>query len=97
MLEHNYTWIMQHFFTYGTQAYTNIIGFFFWPWIFTVIGGYVYLKNQSVVAYAVFMLIIFAAFGNTFVNVELWVTFVQITFSLAIMGLFLIFFTKIRR
>lgn len=88
---------MQHFFETGMQAYTNIIGFLIYPWLFTVIGGYIYLKNQSVVAYAVFMLIVFAAFGNVLVGVELWVTFVQITFSLAIMGLFLIFFTKIRR
>jgi hypothetical protein len=62
-----------------------------------VIGGYIYLKQQSVVAWAVGMLIFIVAFGNTFMEVSILVTFLQITVSLVFMGLMLVFITKIRR
>lgn len=65
--------------------------------LFMVIGGYIYLKQQSVVAWAVGMLIFVVAFGNTFMSVPILITFLQITVSLVFMGLILVFITKIRR
>ena len=69
----------------------------FWAFLFTVIGGYIYLKQQSVVAWAVGMLILIAAFGNSIMGITLWVSFMQIVIALVLMGLFLVFLTKIRR
>lgn len=94
---HNFTYIQQHLIEWSLQPYINIFGFFFYPLLFMVIGGYIYLKQQSVVAWAVGMLIFIVAFGNTFMEVSILVTFLQITVSLVFMGLMLVFITKIRR
>jgi CHASE2 domain-containing sensor protein len=95
---HNITYISQHFLDWALQGYLQILGgSIFWSIIFTVIGVYVYLKQQSVVVWAVAMLIIIAAFGNYLVGVEGWISLIHILIALSITGLFLIFFTKYRR
>lgn len=95
---HNFTYIQQHLVEWSLQGYVGIFGVgIFWAIMFTTIGGYIYLKQQSVVAWAVGMLIIIAAFGNSIMGITLWVSFMQILVALVFMGLFLVFITKIRR
>ena len=81
---------------YSLQGYTEVLGFLFWPIIFSAIIGYVYLKNQSITVAAVFILIIFAAFGNHFVGVDEWYSLMYILVALAVTGLLLLFLTKTR-
>jgi len=81
---------------YSTQGYINVVGFLFWPIVFSAIIGYVYLKNQSVTIVAVVILIVFAAFGNMFVGVDEWYSLMYILVALAVTGLLLVFLTKVR-
>ena len=94
---HNFTYIATHFMAWSLQGYTNILGFLFWPIVFTVIGGYIYMKQQSVTAWAIGMLILIAAFGNNLVGVGPWFSFMHIAVALVFTGLFLVFITKYRR
>ena len=93
---HNFTYIRENLISWSLQGYENALGFLFFPLVFTGIIGYVYIKNQSVVILGVAILIIFAAFGNTLINVDAWVTVMQIIFALAITALFLYWFSKRR-
>jgi len=95
----NYTDFIYNFFEYSLQGYhLNIIGAgFFWAILFSVIGGYVYIKSQSMVAFAVVMLVFMAAFGNALVGVNPWHNFMLIVVALIMMGLVLVFITKNRR
>ena len=95
---HNMTYWMQHLYDMGFGPYVTILGTgIFWAIMFTVIGGYIYMKQQSVVAWAIGMLILIAAFGNTLIGVDPWISAMQIFVALALMGLFLVFITKYRR
>lgn len=92
----NLTNITSNFFSWSLQGYIGILGFFFWPWVFTVISIYLYEKNQSAVVFAVVMLIFMAAFSNAWLQVGVYTSILQILVSLILTGLFLIFFTKRR-
>ena len=61
----NFTTIMENFWSWSLQGYTNVIGFFFWPIIFTSVIGYIYLKNQSALSAVIAILLIFGAFSST--------------------------------
>lgn len=93
----NYTYIMGDLFNWSMQGYVNAMGFFLWPFIFSVVIGYVYLKQQSAVAAAVATLIIFAAFGEYLMGVDIWVSLMHLLVALTITGLVVVFLTRIRR
>jgi len=93
---HNFTYWSEHLIEQSMLGYTTALGFFVWPIIFTAIIGYVYLKNQSVVAAAVVILIFVAAFGDSLADVPTLYIFLHVLVALIITGLFLVFFTKIR-
>jgi hypothetical protein len=76
------------------QGYINAMGFFFWPILFTAIIVYVYLKNQSMVAAAVAILIIVTVFSNAFAGVNPYLNFLYIVVSLIVSGLILMIFIK---
>jgi hypothetical protein len=82
---------------WSMQGYTTALGFFVWPIIFIGVITYVYLKNQSVVAASIAILIIVTAFSDTFIDVPALYTFLHVLVALIIAGLFLVFFTKMRR
>jgi hypothetical protein len=92
----NWTYWMENLIQQGMLGYTQVLGFIVWPIIFTAIIGYVYLKNMSVTAAAVIILIIFAAFGNLLVGVSTWYTLMYIVVSLIVAMLALVFLTKNR-
>lgn len=94
---HNWTYWSEHLTELSMQGYMNVLGVFVWPIIFTAIIGYVYLKNQSAVAAVAAILIIFAAFGNALLGVDVWYSLMYILVALVVTGLVLIFLTKIRR
>jgi len=78
-------------------GYTNVLGVFLWPLIFSAIIGYIYLKNQSATVAAAGILIIFAAFSNALIGVDPWYSLMHIIVALVITGLILVFLTKVRR
>lgn len=92
----NFTTIQQDLVNWSLQGYITVFGMFFWPLIFTAIAGYVYLKQQSAVAAAVFILIVMAAFGDAMLGVETWAMLLHILVALAITALVLIFISKRR-
>lgn len=81
------------------RGYTNALspmGYLFWPIFFSFIIGYIYIKNQSVVALAVGILIIFAAFSEAFLGVDVVSILMHIIVSLIITGLVLVFISRRR-
>ena len=94
---HNWTYWIQNLPEQALLGYTNIVGVFLWPLIFTAIIGYIYLKNQSVAIAAVGILIIFAAFTNALMGIEPWYSLMYILVALVITALFLVFLTKMRK
>lgn len=82
---------------YSMQAYIGILGVFTYPLIFCGIIGYVYMKQQSVIAAAVATLILFAAFDTVILGVGIFVTVIHILVTIAIGALFLMFFTRWRK
>ena len=59
--------------------------------------GYIYFKQQSVIAAAVAILVIMAGLGSAFVGLNPFVEFLLIIVTLVITGLLLMFLTRIRR
>lgn len=51
--------------TWITDAYTGILGNWFWPIVFFGVIGYVYTVNKSATAAAVAICILFGVFGVT--------------------------------
>jgi len=95
---HNITYISQHFLDWSLQGYTMLIGgSIFWSVFFVSISVYIYLKQQSVIAWTVAILIILAAFGDALVGSGGLMTLIHISIALSMTGLFLTFFTKYRR
>jgi len=82
---------------YATQGYITTMGFFFYPLFFSGIIGYVYMKQQSLVALAVVILIVFTLFGDLFLGVTMFVILMHIITALIISGLILGFLIYIRR
>lgn len=76
--------------------YEDVLGIMAWAFIFTVIIGYVYLKQQSYVAAAVATLVIAAVFINYMTGVPEWRNLMYVMVALAISGLFLALFSKRR-
>lgn len=82
---------------YSMSAYTNILMGFTYPLIFCGIIGYVYLKQQSVIAAAVATLILFGAFDMAVLGADMFVMVMHILVTIAIGALFLMFFTRWRK
>jgi len=82
---------------YSMQAYVTIFGVFTYPLIFCGIIGYVYMKQQSVIAAAVATLILFAAFNTLVLGAGIFVTIMHILVTIAIGALFLLFFSRWRK
>lgn len=61
----NFTNIMSDFWDWALQGYVNIVGFLFYPIVFSAIIGYIYLKNQSALSAVIAILLFFGAFGAT--------------------------------
>lgn len=81
---------------YSMQAYVGILGAFTYPLIFCGIIGYVYMKQQSVIAAAVATLILFTAF-DIVAEVPLFVMVMHILVTIAVGSLFLLFFIRWRK
>lgn len=93
----NFTEWMNNFMEYSMQGYENALGFLMYPVLFSAIIAYVYLKTQSVVAFAVAVMLIFVAFGsNAFLGVPEFYSFMHIVVALIFTGLVLIFISKRR-
>ena len=82
---------------YSMSAYTNILFGFTYPLIFCGIIGYVYMKQQSVIAAAVATLILFTAFDVLILRAEVFITVMHIFVTIAIGALFLLFFSRWRK
>jgi len=94
----NWTTWHQELFTWTMQGYTNALGFFVWPIIFSFVIGYVVIKQKSIVAGAVGLLVLFACFGTSslMIGVSEWVMFAQVMFALSITGLVVFFLIRRR-
>ena len=88
----NFTEIMSNFTSWALQGYETALGFVFWPLVFTGIIGYVYLKNQSLVALAGGILIVFAVFGNALMDVQIWINLLYIAVAAITAALFVMLF-----
>lgn len=93
---HNFTYWIGNLIPMSMQGYYNVLGVFVWPLIFMAITGYVYLKQQSAVAAAICILLLFAGFGNVLIGVDLWVNLMHILVALSMTALLLIFISKRR-
>ena len=82
---------------YSMQAYVGILGVFTYPLIFCGIIGYVYMKQQSVIAAAVATLVLFAAFDVLIMGAGVLVMVMRILVTISIGALFLMFFTRWRK
>ena len=87
---------------YSLQPYTDIIGYFVYQLIFCGVIGYVYMKQQSVIAASVVTLILFAAFdivvlgGTGSAETEAFTTLMHVLVSIAVGVLFLMIFIRSR-
>ena len=81
---------------YSMQAYIGVLGVFTYPLIFCGIIGYVYMKQQSVIAAAAATLILFTSF-DIVTQVPIFVMVMHIFVTIAIGALFLMFFTRWRK
>ena len=82
---------------YSMASYTNILLVFTYPLIFCGIIGYVYIKQQSVIAAAVVTLILFGAFSSLVVKSGIFITIMHIFVTIAVGALFLLLFTRWRQ
>ena len=96
---HNFTYIMENFWSWSLQGYTGVIGFFFWPIMLSAIIGYIYLKNSSVMAATTAILLFMAAFAATgiFTNVGPYVMILQIIVTLSSAALVILFVSRWRQ
>lgn len=93
---HNWSYIQGNLTQWLLQGYTNVLGIFVWPIIFTAILGYIYLKNQSLVVVAAGILMVMAVFGNALVGVDVWINLLYVLTAVIVASLFLIFFVRRR-
>lgn len=90
----NWTNISGNWTTWVTDAYTNILGDWFWPIVFFGVIGYIYAVNRSVTVAAVAICIVFGVFGVTGIFadapefVEINVAIVLIALSGAFVAIF---------
>lgn len=76
------------------SGYADILGVFMWPFFFAVIIGYVYVKQESLVAAAIATLIIFAAFGDILMGASIFSMIMHIAVSLIFTGLVLLWISR---
>ena len=95
-MEHNFSYIQTHFIEWSLQGYINVLGYFFLPLMFCAIVGYVYFKQQSYVAAAIAALVLFSAFGEAMLGVEVFTMFMHLLVALTITILFLVFLSRRR-
>ena len=81
---------------YAMQPYVGILGVFTYPLIFCGIIGYVYMKQQSVIAAAVATLMLFVAFDALVLGAGIFVLVLHIFVTIAVGSLFLVFFSRLR-
>ena len=95
---HNFTYIMENFWTWSTQGYTSVVGYFFWPIILSAIIGYIYLKSSSAMAATVAILLFFAAFASSGIFIELspFVMILQLIVAITSAALVLLFVSRWR-
>jgi len=91
----NYTTIMGDFWTWTTKGYITSIGLLFYPIFLGGIIGYIYTKQQSVVAAAVTILVLVTALTGLFTD-DIILMFLHLLVALIISGLFLMFVIKVR-
>jgi hypothetical protein len=91
----NWTNITGGYVEWATQGYVIALGFLFWPLVFTGVIGYVYLKQQSLVAAVAVILIIFAVFSNALVlAVQPWINILYVGVSVICAALFVYLYKK---
>lgn len=95
----NFSYWQQHLIDFMTMPFTRIVGFFFWPIVFSGLIAYIYVKNKSAVSAAVAILIICGGFmgSGVFMEVPGVVMFFQLIVSLAIAGLVVVFLMRRRQ
>jgi hypothetical protein len=93
---YNFSYWQQHFFELAMQGYETVLGVFLWPLLFMGVIGYIYLKQQSLVAASIVILIFICAFGNVFFGVDELMILLYLFVSLTFTGLLLVFLTKRR-
>lgn len=81
---------------WSLQGYINVLGALFWPIFFSVIVGYIYFKNQSLVVMAAAILIIVSIFGEFIVVISPIYSLFYILTALIISLVILLFFVKRR-
>jgi len=97
LLVTNYTEVIGDFWNWSLQGYFASVGLLFYPIFFGGVIGYVYTKQQSVVAAAVAILVIITAFAGIFADADTVVVMVlHLMTAFIISGLFLIFIIKVR-
>jgi len=95
---HNLSYIAENFVSWSLQGYIGVLGGgVFWSMIFIGVSAYIYIKNQSIIAWVIVMLIMFAAFGNALVGVDGLMTLFHILIALGLTALVLLFVSKYRR
>jgi len=92
----NYTTIMGDFWNWATQGYNITLGVLFYPMFLGGVIGYVYTKQQSVVAAAVAILVIVTAFVGLFAGNDAVVMFLHLLVAFIISGLLLLFLIRVR-
>jgi hypothetical protein len=92
----NYTNFTGSLINNSMQGYVNIMGIFLYPFLFSIIIICTYLYFRSAVLAVSVTLIIVVVFGNTWVGVGTWVTFLHIAISLTVSMLLLLFLIKKR-
>lgn len=93
----NFTNITSGYIEWATQGYVIALGFILWPLVFTGVIGYVYLKQQSLVAAVAAILIIFAVFSNALIlAVQPWINVLYVGVSVISAALFVYLFKKWR-
>ena len=96
---HNFTYIMENFWTWTLQGYVGVVGFFFWPILLSAIIGYIYLKNSSVMAATIAILLFMAAFATTgiFTDIGPFIMILQIIVTLSCATLVVLFISRWRQ
>ena len=94
----NITYIMENFWAWSTQGYIDTVGYFFWPIMLSAAIGYIYLKNQSVIAAVVAILLFLAAFGSSgiFIHLSPFVMILQLIVTISLTGLVVLFLSRWR-
>jgi len=96
---HNFTYVIENFWSWSTQGYTTAIGFYFYPLIFSGIIGYLYIKTESALVASIAILLLVGGYTATgiFSDVQPWKLFLQIVVTLTSIGLIILFLSRWRK